>query len=158
MTIRPHTALVIDTNSIQRATYLVLGFGIIATALVYPPVTTTWLAVANLMGIIFVLMGMVGKRILPVLDGTSIPVDSRLMTNTLSLLIGLSVVVLAIALPPVSTAWFAFAHFAGIVLVTKSILGYGFLMDSETQASVEESYSPANAASNSTTEHLNIAA
>jgi len=151
MTIRPHTALVINTNLIQRTSYMVLGFGVIVTALAYPPVSTTWFAMTNLLGILFVLMGLIGKRILPVLDGTGIPVESRLITNTFGLVFGLSVIVLAIALPPVNTTWFAFAHFAGIVLVTKAILGYGFLMESDTSTS-------SNVESIPTTEHLNIAA
>lgn len=125
---KPHTSLVVDTSLIQRGVYFVIGFGLILTAMVDPPVSTKWMAIANGMGILLVMLAVLGKRIVPVMQGTPILAEPRLVTNTLGLLIGLGVSILAIAYPPVSTTWAAYVHTAAIALVIQGIIGYDFLM------------------------------
>ena len=124
--------MVIDTSLIQRSVYFVLGFGLIVTAMVDPPISTKWMAIANGLGILLVMLAILGKRIVPVMQGTPALAEPRLVTNTTGLLIGLGVSILAIAYPPVSTTWAAYAQITAIVLVIQGIIGYDFLMNSSS--------------------------
>lgn len=134
---QPHTAMVSDTSYNQRTVYFVLGFGLIVTAMVDPPITTTWMAIANTLGALLVMLAIIGKRLIPQMDGTRLLHEPRVISNTLGLVIGLGVSILAIAQPPVASIWAAYAHIVAITLVTHAILGYDFLM--KTNSNVAKS-------------------
>ncbi|MDH5727674.1 MAG: hypothetical protein OEZ58_01695 [Gammaproteobacteria bacterium] len=127
-----HTSLVKDTSSIQRAVYFVLGFGVIVTAMADPPATTIWMAIANSIGVLLVSLAILGKRVIPVLQGSRFIRQPQVITNTIGLLIGLTVSIVAIAQPPVATIWAAYAHLVSIALVTQAIIGYEGLMQVST--------------------------
>ena len=128
VTFQPHTSLVIDTDNVHRGVYLGLGFGLIMTALLAPPITTTWFAIANGVGLSLVFLAILGKRLIPVMEGSRFIHEPRAVTNTVGLLLGLGLSIAAIASPPVATIWAAYAHLAAIALVTQAILGYECLM------------------------------
>ncbi|MDH5219500.1 MAG: hypothetical protein OEX19_17470, partial [Gammaproteobacteria bacterium] len=102
--------------------------GLILTAMVDPPVSTRWMAIANGMGILLGMLAVLGKRIVPVMQGTPVISEPRMVTNTVGLLIGLGASITAIAYPPVSTIWAAYVQIAAIALVVQGIIGYDFLM------------------------------
>lgn len=129
ITFKPHTSLVSDTSMVQRVVYFALGFGLIVTAMADPPATMTWMAIGNGLGIILVMLGILGKRLLPEMSGSHWIQEPRLITNTIGLLLGVGVSIIAIAQPPVATIWAAYAHFVAIALVTQAIIGYQFLMN-----------------------------
>jgi hypothetical protein len=131
---KPHTSLVSDTTSVQRLTYFVLGFGLIVTALMDPPATTAWMALANTVGIALVVVAIMGKRIMPEMRGSRYLREPRIISNSTGLMLGLGISVFAIAQPPVITAWATYMHIVAIALVTQAIIGYDFLMTQKKAA------------------------
>lgn len=131
---QPHTSMAVDTDTVHRTVYFGLGFGLIVTAIVSPPITTTWFAIANGLGLTLVFLGIIGKRLLPLMQGTRFIHEPRAVTNTIGLLLGLGVSVATLISPPVATIWIAYAQLVAIALVTQAILGYECLMTASSSS------------------------
>ncbi|MDH5544403.1 MAG: hypothetical protein OEZ43_02355 [Gammaproteobacteria bacterium] len=133
ITLQPNTSLQVDTTLIQRGVYLALGFGVIMTAMVDPPILMKWMAAANIFGILLVSLAILGKRLTPKAVGSRYLPEPSLVTNTLGLLLGLGLSIFAIAHPPAATIWAFYAHTVAIVLVIQAILGYDVLLRQQNQ-------------------------
>lgn len=133
---KPHTSFVSDTSLVQRGVYFLLGFGLILTAVIDPPVTATWMAIANTLGTGLVLLAILGKRLLPEMKGSGVLHEPRVLTNSFGVMLGLGLSIFAIAQPPVATIWAAYAHTVAVILVTHALLGFEFLLASKSSQNV----------------------
>lgn len=126
-----------NMSSTQKGVLLLLGFGLIVTAMADPPVTTRWLATANIMGACLVLLGIIGEKLEVLFDNAHEKLDGRWATPIVSGTLGIGLVIYSIASPPVSTIWFVYANLVGITLTVSAILGLDFLMTGQTKSQLQ---------------------
>ena len=125
------------TNMEQRGFYFSVGFGLILVAMIDPPISMLWMSIANILGIGLVTLSILGKRFMPSKSEGGFWIEPKKVTSVFGVVLGVGLSILAIASPPISTAWAAYVHLVSIVLVVHSIIGFDCFLKVKPDSSVK---------------------
>lgn len=119
-------------RTMSRIVNLVIALGLPVMLVAYPPVKTEWIATGSMLSILLFLFAIVGlwPRLRVSILGHVF--NNMILHTTVSFLIGMSVIMMAIYNPPVANTWFAFFSFIGLLLVFDAILSMGYLLKSRS--------------------------
>jgi len=113
-------------RTMSRVVNLIIGLGLPVMIFQFPPAKPTWLAMGFLLSIILVTFSIVGLWPKLKVSFLGHVFDNQVVHTTTSFVVGMTIIVLAIANPPVLTAWFAFFMGIGTLLVFDAIISLGY--------------------------------
>jgi hypothetical protein len=106
----------------KRGFYFISGFGIILATVATPPDSMLWMAAINAFGIGLIVLSILGKRLFATRAESGFLLESKQISSILTGVIGVSLAIVAIAMPVTSVLVVFYLHTLSILLVTHALL------------------------------------
>ncbi|NOX43047.1 MAG: hypothetical protein GXP19_04845 [Gammaproteobacteria bacterium] len=118
-------------SNVHRAFYFLTGMGLVITVLISPPVNSLWIAIASMLAIGLVTLSIIRQKPQVRIPVGNRVINTRLLHTLFSASVGLGIIILSMADPPLSITWLAFFNFLGIAILFDTLIGSEYMFKPE---------------------------